>query len=214
MQNQYTRQYGKGPYRLCSRRCDGRTRFRILLLVFLVLALLCASLYIRKLSAVRSPVTMSRITSFTEEDTEQFRGLPEVWDWLLAVREKDPSGIYVLRYQAEEELGNERARRTVYLICRPSAGYMKEVNEKKEYDRRKRPTLILSFQDTSDSGWAHADFPLTRLSFLGDHYAGLKIIVDGQEMDYELQDSGTDPDPLMEDLPWEAEYHIQEEEER
>lgn len=170
-----------------------RALFKILLLVFVVPLVLFVLLCILNLSAVHSPLSSSSIHSCTEEDMEYYEELPAVRDWLASVREQDPGKIYVLRYRGTIDLDYGTAKKTVYLIYRPSAGYMKQISDHNESGFLNQQKKVISFEDTSDPAWSHAYFPLTCVTDCGGQHVGLEIYVDGREVPYELQETDTDP---------------------
>lgn len=133
----------------------------------------------------------SQNVSYTPEDMERYREIREVWTWLEECRENGSDGIYVLRYQEQLLEGKQNA----YLIYRPSAGNMKKI-ETSRSDGWFRNTLIVSFEDTDDSAWDHAYYPMTYISYCGDEFLDLEILVDGEEADYEL--TGIYIDPVLE----------------
>ena len=184
-------------------RKKDRALWRVLLLVFLIPALLFVLLCILNLSAPPAGPVSSSLKSYDEEQTERYREVPEIWDWLQNSRQEDPQGIYVLHYQEKvREEGAAVRKKTVYLIYRPSAGYMKEIRETQEESSRSSTGRVIAFEDTFDPRWSHAYFPLTCYTYVGDSFQELKLTVDGRSVDYELQEIGFDPsldacDPKM-----------------
>lgn len=169
------------------RRKDKGLR-RVLLLVFFVPLFLFVLLCILNLSAPPAVRTTSSLTSCTEEDLARYQEIPAVRDWLSAVQEQDPDGVYVLCWQGIEEQEESGAlKKTVYLICRPSAGYMKKIDNHYEHGFLNQTKMVVSFEDTHDPAWSHAYFPLTRVTYCGAQYMGLRILIDGQEISYDLE---------------------------
>lgn len=162
-------------------------------ILVLIPALLFVFWHIRNLPAPPAGFTASSLTSYGEEQMKLYEKVPEIQEWLSGSRQKDPEGVYVLCH--EEELREEESgrKKTVYLIYRPSAGYMKEIRETEDTSVRGGSGRLIAFEDTSDSRWSHAYFPLTCFTCEGDTYPGLKLTVDGQSVDYELKKVDFDP---------------------
>lgn len=170
--------------------------WKVLMLIFLIPALLFTLLCILNLSAPSGGLQVSSLGSYDEEKMERYREIPEIWDWLQSRREKDPEGVYVLGYQGRIENEDSPGRKkTVYLICRPSAGYMKKVDQGNRDSFWRGTDAVLTFEDTFDPGWSHAYYPLTCYAYEGDEYQGLELVVDGRSVDYELQVIEFDPSP-------------------
>jgi len=163
--------------------------WKLLLAVVLIPVLLFAILLLNvSVSYKGGGNSASRISSYTPEDMEQYRELPEIWDWIAECQEKDPEGIYVLHYQ--EDLGAQKG--SVYLIYRPSAGNEKSV-QKTTDESWFGSTTVLSFEDIDDPAWNHTYHPMTYSSDYSDEFLGLTILVNGKKMDYELTEIGFDP---------------------
>lgn len=131
-------------------------------------------------------VSFSQSTSYTEEDLQRYlEEQPQIRDWLLECQKKSPDGIYVLRYQGKRD----DEKMSAYLIYRPSAGNMKEVEQTAEGGQ----CMVVSFKDTDDSRRDHAYYPLSYSACISGRYLGLKIFVDGEQKDYEMKDIEFDP---------------------
>lgn len=168
--------------------------WKVLLLIFLIPALLFTLLCILNLSVPSGGLQASSLRSYDEEKMEQYQEIPEIWDWLQSSREKDLEGVYVLGYQGRIENEESPGRKeTVYLIYRPSTGYMKAVNEGARSSFWRGTDTVITFEDTFDPGWSHAYYPLTCYVYEGDEYRGLELVVDGRRVDYELQVIDFDP---------------------
>lgn len=127
-------------------------------------------------------------SSYTLDEIEGYRNVPKIWNWMEESREKDPEGVYVLHYEEKRE--NNRA--SIYLIYRPSAGNMKEINMDPEIGPFKK-TLAVSFKDTDDPKWDHAYYPMEYVAYSGSEFVGLDIIVDGENVDFEMTEIDFDP---------------------
>lgn len=125
---------------------------------------------------------------YTAEEMESYRDFPKIWNWIKESQAKDPQGIYVLHYKEKRE--SDQA--SVYLIYRPSAGNMKEVNIDPEIGPFKK-TLVVAFKDTNDLAWDHAYYPMEYVAYYGSKFVGLDIIVDEESVDFEVTEIDFDP---------------------
>lgn len=169
------------------RRKD-RVLRKLLLFLLLVPVVFFLLLLIVNLSVSETYRFSSGMSSYTEEDMAHYREMPGVWEWLEESRQKDPEGIYVLRWREETEEG----KKTVYLIYRPSAGYMRTVNNHMR-DGWFQDVEEISFEDTDDPAWDHAYFPLTCVTDQCSEYTGLAVFVNGEQVPYERKDIDFDP---------------------
>lgn len=175
-------------------RKKDRTLWKILFLVFLIPAVLFVLLCVLNLSAPTGGMMVSSLRSYDREEMEYYREIPEIWEWLQNSQLKDPEGIYVLHYQTEiEEEDSFGRKKTVYLIYRPSAGYMKEVNQSSKSSFFGGTNAVITFEDIYDPRWSHAYYPLTCYTYEGDEYQGLELVVNSMDMGYELQEIDFDP---------------------
>lgn len=169
-------------------RKKDRMLWKLLLFLLLVPAVFLLLLLAVNLSASDTYRFSSGISSYTEDDMEHYREMPEVWEWLEECRQKDPEGVYVLRWREETEEG----KRSVHLIYRPSTGYMRTVNSHMR-DGWFRDVVEVSFEDTDDPAWDHAYFPLTCVTDQCSEYPGLAVLVNGEPVSYERTDIDFDP---------------------
>lgn len=162
--------------------------WKLLLAVVLIPILLFLILMFNVSVSYPGTGSSSRISSYTPEDMEQYRKVPQIWDWLTACQEKNPEGIYVLHYREEKE----EQKGSIYLIYRPSAGNSKGVQETTESGLFKS-TMVISFEDTDDEKWNHTYSPVLYTSSYGDEFLGLEILVNGEPVDYEMTEIDFDP---------------------
>lgn len=163
----------------------GKLLLAIVLIPALFFILLCGVSVSNFSNGISSSMMSS---SYTLDEIEGYRNVPKIWNWMEESREKDPEGVYVLHYEEKRE--NNRA--SVYLIYRPSAGNMKEINMDPEIGPFKK-TLAVSFKDTDDPQWDHAYYPMEYVAYSGSEFVGLDIIVDGKTTDFEMTEIDFDP---------------------
>ena len=124
--------------------------------------------------------------STTSMTVDAYEGHAEVLSWIRRC-DDDPSGIYALRYQAE----NEEEKETCYLIYRPS-----EYSDSIRTDQSGLfgVNIDVSFYGGHRAGdWDNHE-KLIYIAYYANKHAGLKVSVNGKKVDCEVTDVNFKPE--------------------